>query len=318
MKRFFYLTKKVLSFMAIPYVYKIFFMLLLIYLGYSCFYFFQKWNIIPTHQIEANLSTEGLISDKSHCNLLLRINADNSFIEPNPLFDGNILFIKCNNNFTDTIAIKKLYNGKCRYVYYKRPNAFINKKTFYYLDYKVHSNIKSHVHNKNFAGVLKHNIHQMSYMEQPKLTSNSTGTTTTGSAILGFCSGGGDMTTLFYTSQLNKYPTVLSPWDITQAIYNVKFTCKKIKCNTISIDFIGATDFSSMDPIPDRITMSGVEFLDSTKISLIQTKGLRFHTEFLQLKEMSARRTFLLSAVLSLLVSVFANILFSKWKKQKG
>lgn len=298
------------SYQIVSIVFRLTIVVFLIYGGRYCWFLYHKWNEIPTHKIEANLSAEGFVSDKSYCNMRLRINAGNSSVIEDTLFRGNTIVIGNSGDYTDTIVLKKIYDGKCRYLYQKHPDKFVGKTTFYYLDFQTHTNIESRVHNKDYAGVLISCEHTLSYIEQPKLTNDSTGTTSTGSGLLGFsqCDGGGELN--FATNLLNSYPELLSPWDITQAIYDVKFTCKKIKCDTVSIDFVGATDFSSMYPVPDKITMSGIEFFDSTKISILLTEGLRFHTVFLQLKELSARRTFLLSAALSLLISIAASILF--------
>lgn len=288
---------------------KIAIILLLLYGVDFCLWFFQKWNIIPTHQIEANLSAEGFLSDQSYCNLRLMMNAGSSSLVIDSL-SGNKIEIGSYGNYSDTIALDKLYNGKCGYVYRQHPEKFKGKTTFYFLDFLAHTNIKTKPRNKDCDNMLITDDCTMSYIEKPLLTKDSIGTTAEGSGLLGFsqCGGKGEM--LFSTNLINSFPELITTWDISQAIYEVKFTCDKIKCDTISIEFVGATNFSSMHPIPDIITMSGMEFTDSTKISMIQSGGLRFHTEFLQLKEMSARRTFLLSAVLSLLISIIASLLF--------
>ena len=304
------IIRKLRSCQIVSIVFRLTIVVSLIYFGYYCLLLYQKWNIIPTHKIEANLSAEGLVSDKSYCNLRLRINAGNSSVIEDTLFRGNTIVIGNSGDYTDTIALRKVYDGKCRYLYQQHPDKFVGNTTFYYLDFQTNTNIESRVHNKDYAGVLISNKHTLSYIEQPKLTSDSTGTTSIGSGLLGFCQcdGGGELN--FATNLLNSIPELLSPWDITQAIYEIQFTSERIKCDTVSIEFIGATDFSSMYPVPDKITMSGIEFLDPIKISIVQTEGLRFHADFLQLKEMSARRTFLLSAVFSLLISIVANLLF--------
>lgn len=284
--------------------------ILLCGIGY-CIMIYPKWNIMPTHTIEVKLSTEGLVSNKSYCNLRLNIEAG-EILRADSFSRDNIIKIVNYREYTDTIALDKLYNGKCKYLYRKHPERFKGKTTFYYLDFRTHTNINSRVYNKDYVGVLNSDNYTLSFIENPKLTSDSTGTISEGSGVLGYSQCDGDGELKFYTNLLNSLPTILSPWDITQANYEIQFSCNHIKCDTISIEFIGATNFSSMHPIPDKTTMSGIEFNDSAKIAEIQLYGIRFHSEFLQLKEMSYQRTFLLSAILSLLISMFANIIF-KW-----
>ena len=305
--KFFMRLKKLFKFAVIS---KIAIILVLLYGVDYCLWFFQKWNKIPTHQIEANLSAEGLLSDKSYCNLRLRMNAGSTSLVTDSLSEGNMIEIGSYGNYSDTIALDKLYNGKCGYVYRQHPEKFKGKTTFYFLDFLAHTNIKTKPRNKDCGNMFISDDCTLSYIEQPLLTKDSTGTTAVGSGLLGFSQCGGEGKMLFHTNLINSFPKLITTWDISQAIYDVKFISDKIKCDTISIEFVGATNFSSMHPIPDKITMSGMEFTDSTKISMIQSGGLRFHTEFLQLKEMSARRTFLLSAVLSLLISIIASLLF--------
>ena len=116
----------------------------------------------------------------------------------------------------------------------------------------------------------------------------------------------------FNTNLINGKPEMKSSWDITQANYNISFVCENISCDTISIEFYGATIFSNMYPEPDKITMSGVEFTSSEKVDEIIKNGLRFHTEFLELKEMAAIRVFILTALLSLFIALIANAI-TKW-----
>lgn len=93
-----------------------------------------------------------------------------------------------------------------------------------------------------------------------------------------------------------------SSLDISQSNYIIRFDPQEIKCDTISIEFNGATNFSNMYPSPDKVTMSGIEFVNPNKILEICKNGLRFHSEFIELNEMSARRTFILSGIVSLIV----------------
>ncbi|MDE6795866.1 MAG: hypothetical protein K2J63_11265, partial [Muribaculaceae bacterium] len=191
-------------------------------------------------------------------------------------------------------------------------NSFFNKISYYFLDFDVTSNIKSTIHNKEFTGVLNSNDSVLSYIENPKLFSDSLGTYASGSGILGFCKGKGGGDLQLNMSLLNSHPTLLSPWNVEQSNYAIRFNTNHIKCDTISIEFRGATDFSNMYPTPDKTTVSSIEFYDSEKILEIAKNGLRFHTDFIELKEMGARRTFMLSGFVSLLISLLASIILRR------
>ena len=292
-------------------VVKIAMIVYLVYGVWYCFKSYQKWSIIPNHIIEAKLTAEGYISPHSYCNLKLKIEAG-KYLQHQSQSGANIIKIWNCDQFTDTIPLYLLYNGKLSYLRDQYPHIFEAKKTFYFMDYQMHTNIKSKPLNRlNDETRKPHSTEgSFSFGDIPDVTSDSLGTHSSGSAIVGFGQYHGESELGFMTNLLNISPSFFSRWDITQANYNIRFSCNNIKCDTISIEFIGATDFSAMYPIPDIITMSGIEFTNPAKIGIIKTNGLRFHTDFIELKEMSARRTFLLSAVLSLLISIIASIIF--------
>lgn len=59
--------------------------------------------------------------------------------------------------------------------------------------------------------------------------------------------------------------------------------------------------------------MSRIEFTDSIKINEIISKGLRFHVEFVQLREMAATRTIILTSILSLALSLIGSIIYKRF-----
>lgn len=284
---------------------------LLLYAGVWCMTKYETWNKIPSHQIEALLSAEGLTSDKSYCNLRIRIGAGGFYVDDD-LEKFNTIEIRNDSNYTDSIKPNKLYTGRCGYLYQqpKYKKELDNKSTFYILDFNTHTNIKSHFDDREYIGVCNYNEMTLDYIEQPQLKTDSLGTHTEGSGILAYgrCDGGD--TLQFNTNLGNSSPTFSSSWDITQANYDINFKCSNIKCDTISIEFIGATEFSAMYPTPNKTTVNSIEFTDSASVNEILRNGLRFHTQFVQMKELSSRRTFLLSAVFSLLISLVASIVY--------
>ena len=72
--------------------------------------------------------------------------------------------------------------------------------------------------------------------------------------------------------------------DISQAYFKFNINTSSIDSISLFIDFVGATEFSLMDPIPDRTTISGISFFEPEKIEKIKTRGLLFHAKFVELE----------------------------------
>ena len=109
------------------------------------------------------------------------------------------------------------------------------------------------------------------------------------------------------------------PWgrleDISQAYVNVKLESYTIDSIVVNIDFIGATEFSAMDPIPDKVGMSNIIFSDPIKIYKIKTNGLRFHARFIELENWQQIRVFTVTAIMSAFVIVFVVFIISAYFK---
>lgn len=276
-----------------------------------CLWFNKKWSRIPEHKIVAHLTAEGLLSNKSRCNFSIIINAGTPQQIEDSLNKANIIRLIDDSSKTDYVNPNWINSGKCKYLYRLYPEHFQDKCTFYLLDYQCHTNINSIPYNDDkYAGQMIPKNHTVSYIEYPALTNDSTGTHAIGSGILAFDEYAGSGEMKFFTNLLNLSPSTKSLWDITQANYDIKFECTNIICDTISIEFVGATYFSDMYPSPDKITISSIEFTDLNSIKEIQKNGIRFHTEFIQMKEMSSRRNFVLTAVLSLFISFIASVIY--------
>ena len=272
---------------------------------------YQSWNRIPNHRIAAKLSAEGLVSDDSYCNFRIKIDAGEASNYNDSIGNLNSIEVVSKTHFTDSVKptwITESIMG--RYLYGRYKEILDEKSTFYIVDFECHSDLPSRVRNKDFTGICNYEPHKFDYVEAPRLTSDVNGTKAEGSGVLAFCTRGGGGTIKFNTNLINEAPSIGAKWDITQANYLISFNAKNINCDTLSIEFCEPTNFSAMYPIPNKITVSSIEFTDSSAIKAIMSNGLRFHTDFIQLKEMSARRTFLLSALLSLVISLFASLVF--------
>lgn len=277
---------------------------------YSCYSLYKCWNIIPSHTFEADLSCEGYSSKNSYSNLRLQIDAGSTTEESK--YNTNVIQIYNSDEYDENISLNQFLYGKCNYLFTTYPKRFFNKISYYFLNYKVSSNISSTIHNKDYVGIVDGNDCTLSYIENPQLFTDSIGTYAIGSGVLGFCKSKGAGSLNLSVSLLNNKPTLKSPWAIDQANYTIWFKTEHIKCDTISVEFMGATIFSNMYPQPDKITVSGIEFYTPDKIGEIAKNGVRFHTDFIELKEIGARRTFLLSGFVSLIISLMASIIL-KW-----
>lgn len=108
--------------------------------------------------------------------------------------------------------------------------------------------------------------------------------------------------------------------DISQAYYNLKLRSVTTDSINLRIDFVGVTDFSAMDPMPDKITMSSIEFNDPVKIFKIRANGLRFHADFKELGNWQVIRLFVVTAIMSGFFIIFIGFLILvifKFKRRK-
>lgn len=109
------------------------------------------------------------------------------------------------------------------------------------------------------------------------------------------------------------------PWgrleDISQAYVNVKLESFTVDSIIFNLNFIGATEFSAMDPMPDKIGMSNIIFNDPVKIYKIKTNGLRFHARFIELENWQQIRVFTVTAIMSAFVLIFVVFAISAYFK---
>lgn len=100
--------------------------------------------------------------------------------------------------------------------------------------------------------------------------------------------------------------------DVSQAYVNLKLETATVDSINLVFDFVGCTEFSAMDPMPDKVTMSSIEFNDPVKIFKIRANGLRFHAKFVELQNWQSIRVFGVTAIMSglLIVLITFIILF--------
>ena len=290
--------------------------IILVLAVWNCFKFYQKWNEIPNQTIKVDLTTLGYTSDSSYCNFRINVNAGSLHLG-NEIKDSRSIvevysspYYNAQHNF-DKNFLEKFPDVSVKYQY-----ILANMYTFYVLDYETYTtiNIKDNISKSVFK---KTSSESFSYIDAPKWSKDTIGSSFSGSGFLAFPDftakpdsiGHGCGTMDFSVNIINGMNSIKDLWDITQANYNIQLKCKDISCDTLSIEFYGATLFSNMYPVPDKTTMSGIEFVKPEKIQEIINNGLRFHTEFIELKETAAMRVFLLTALLSLLIAFVVNLI---------
>lgn len=92
-------------------------------------------------------------------------------------------------------------------------------------------------------------------------------------------------------------PNWYSLFDISQSYFDIKLLGESIDSITLKFDFVGATDFSQMDPKPDAIDMSSITFSDPVKIAQIKKNGLMFHAHFKEKDGVQKIRLFAITAL---------------------
>lgn len=280
-----------------------------------CFQLYPKWNEIPNQTIKANMIALGDVSDSSSCNFAINVNAGSYHNTRMDKDSVNRMTVWHRSKSPVCHDLDENFQNRFKEVFIEYRDELKNMRTFYVLDYYCSTSIiaapsySDHHHDYDTLS--------FSYIDRPQPCIEPNGISYSGSGFVAFAEsidkklelrGKGELS--FNTNLINGKPEMRSSWDITQANYQVSISCENISCDTISIEFYGATIFSNMHPEPDKISMSGIEFTSPDKVEDIIKNGLRFHTEFLELKGLAAQRSFILAALVSLLIAVFCELLF--------
>ena len=258
-------------------------------------------------------------SDSYYCNLRIKINAGGGLDKSERISYYNIVEVFDSSGKYNPYKTDSSFRSKFKEAHKKLSDSIDLMRCFYILDYKTSTNIRVNKNKSDSSWASGTNT--ISYIQAPRWEKEKGISSFSGSGFIAFVGnkegrGGGELK--FNTNLLNEASNMCSRWDITQSNYEIAFDCIDIGCDTISIEFFGATNFSNMFPLPQKTTMSSVEFTDSIAINEIMKNGLRFHAEFIEMKEMSAKRTFILTAILSLIISIFANLLYKRLYEKKS
>ena len=287
------------------------------YYIYFGFQIFSKWNYIPHQCIKANLTAMGVVSDSSSCHFRIRINAGRKQDEINNNEFCNSIYIDHRTDYSRQIHIDETFYRKFTNIAKAYRCAKEKMQSFYVLDYCCSTTIDIKGCHSD-ASIPKFGTQYVSYIDAPVWEKRAGKSIFSGNGFVAFANytpssdyvviGKGGLE--FNTDITNLAPNYNSPWDITQSTYEISFSCKDIRCDTISIEFYGATLFSDMYPKPDKTTMCSIEFTSYCKIQEIMNNGLYFHTEFIELKELAAMRMFILTALISAIIAFLINVIY--------
>lgn len=112
-------------------------------------------------------------------------------------------------------------------------------------------------------------------------------------------------------------PSLFRLEDISQAYINIKIKSTTIDSIVYKIDFVGATQFSKMEPEPDIVDMSYIIFNDPQKIMKIKLDGLHFYAKFQELENIQEIRVFTVTAIMSAFVFAFVVFIISAFFKMR-
>ena len=113
--------------------------------------------------------------------------------------------------------------------------------------------------------------------------------------------------------------------DISRCYYSLMINDKNFNSKHISsirVNFNGATSFSNIDPIPDKLSMSDIVYYDREKIQKICfQKGINMFCIFPDTEGIQDTRKYLLTTLASLMIGVFMKLLYeileSRFKRKQ-
>lgn len=279
---------------------------------YVCLYFYLSWSHIPERNITAEVSALGYCSDSSYCNFRINIDAVGMSEQHKSNMYDNYVEIRNHTLYTRRIELPDSFYQIFKPICLANEEYLVKMKSFYSLDYDCGATMPAKLPKEQEKETLYTycSNHTFSYASNPKWKENGTENITYGNGLIAFNDTYGSGYLRFKSNLFNQVPRLWSRWDITQSNVSLYLKCNNIRCDTISLEFFGASLFSEMYPRPDYINMSRIEFTDSIKIKEIISKGLRFHVEFIQLREIAATRTIILTSILSLALSLIGNFIY--------
>ncbi|MBR0181475.1 MAG: hypothetical protein IJQ04_07405 [Prevotella sp.] len=276
---------------------------------YNCFSYYPEWSKVPTHYLKLDVEAKGKLSSKSYCEFLINIDAGGDYFDKSKAKMNNRVLIYNDTLYNMGITEQK---GDFKFQMKQAFGACNNKlrkmNTYYRLGYNYYVSLILPSKKSKEEPQIKCDNTFMSYTGVPYVEQTNKDTRVSGEDYLAY----GEIVKTGHmgmsTRVMNESPSIFSPWDITQANYILYLQTDDIRCRRIKFDFIGSTSFSNMEPSPDKTTVNSIEFTDPVKIMSIINNGLRFHARFVEQQEKSAIRIFVLTSILSLVISLFASV----------
>ena len=96
--------------------------------------------------------------------------------------------------------------------------------------------------------------------------------------------------------------------DISRSVEIFKITGNVM--NKLVFYFLGSTEFSAIYPTPDITSVNSIEYNSPDKLAIIAERGLIFHTKFPDMENKQQARTFAITTVLTLLVTLLLKYLY--------
>lgn len=114
-------------------------------------------------------------------------------------------------------------------------------------------------------------------------------------------------------------PNLFDRYDISQGWYNLQLNSSTIDSLSLTINFIGATDFYPIAIEPDEIGSNYIKYTDQNKLLQIRIHGLSFYARFKEMDNKQTIRSFVVSTLLSglliIVLSYIINIIMSLFKR---
>lgn len=99
-------------------------------------------------------------------------------------------------------------------------------------------------------------------------------------------------------------PGWLDRYDISQGRYHIYLNTSTIDSTSLTIDFVGATEFYPNNIEPDIVGGSFIKFTNPQKIFRIRKEGLTFYAKFKELENLQTVRCFAVTTLISGLIII--------------
>ena len=271
-----------------------------------CITAYYYCNRIPNREIEVFLREYGDI-DSTLCAIF--INMDYGGVQDTDTTKGNLVYVKtyvspqASPLFPKTNRDQRFMlseKGKYRQLARIFKDSLNDTYAMVSIAYKCYSNIK-HLGTKEGEAYVNKD-RSMSYMQKPQKKQDEYGDNVAGGGQVLFPNTPYPEGKFMFSTNIDNFAqSFLYLWDISQT--NIKYRMQvSAKCKILRFEYHNIVNFSQMYPMPDKITATSCEFTDIDKIREIGMKGLAFHVDFVNSKNLLELRNLIITSVLSLMI----------------